>query len=216
MGHSAMGNNADSHTQHTWAAAVTLEGQGCRGPYQIMVFIRSTAFRSSHKLCQFKSSVMLLQVFVGSFRGGKRGGSRTAHLKATAAEAEVTTEEEEEADSPITTWRSAKAQRSTCHHPAKQLAGKVRNSCQTAAQAEPKLAEVGDKEKQVQEEEDEPISEDDEGEQAAEEEEKIEDEATEDEEGKAGGLRVEESGELVFEAEVVDALASLPSSQHQG
>ena len=181
-----------------------------------MVFIRSTAFSSSHKLCQFKSSVMLLQVFVGSFRGGKRGGSRTAHLKATAAEAEVTTEEEEEeADSPMTTWRSANAQRSTCPHPAKPLAGKVRNSRQTAAQAEPKLAEVGDKEKQVQEEEDEPISEDDEGEQAAEEEEKIEDEATEDEEGQAGGLRVEESGELVFEAEVVDALASLPSSQPQ-
>ena len=32
-------------------------------------------------------AVLVLQVFVGSFRGGKRGGSRTAHLKGPASDA---------------------------------------------------------------------------------------------------------------------------------
>ena len=139
---------------------------------------------------------------MGSFRGGKRGGSRTAHLKTAAASSESAPVTSASSHEPAAiTWGTSRAQRSSssrrpAKHPA-EMAGNSRQAGANAQQANRKQQQVAD------EEEDEQISET-EGEEA---------EGSEDEE--AAGLHVEESGELVFEADVVDALGTLTNSQPQ-
>ncbi|DBB01439.1 hypothetical protein WJX77_003930 [Trebouxia sp. C0004] len=157
-------------------------------------------------------------VFVGAFRGGKRGGSRTAHLHAAAAD--VTSSE---ADLPVTTWRTSRPRsRQKADHPADKAASSRPNPTQAEAQQEPK----GKQEQQQDEEEcsqaEQIEDEDADAEQKEEEEEQEEEEddhIEEEEEADAAApapMHAEESGELMFEADVVDALANLPSSQPLG
>jgi len=159
-----------------------------------------------------------LQVFVGAFRGGKRGGSRTAHLHAAAADAASADAASTEADLPVTTWRTSRPRsRQKADHPA----DKAGSSRQTTAQAQVQPEHKGNQEQQQEEEEGSQAEQigDEEAEEKEEEEEEEEEEddhIEEDEEADAAAaapMHAEESGELMFEADVVDALANLPSSQ---
>ena len=154
---------------------------------------------------------------MGAFRGGKRGGSRTAHLHAAAADAALS-----EADLPVTTWRTSRPRsRLKADHPADNAASSRRSTTQAQAQLEHK----GNQEQQQDEEEGSQAEqiEDEEAEAEEKEEEEEEEEedghSEEDEEADAvaaAPMHAEESGELMFEADVVDALANLPSSQPIG
>lgn len=146
-------------------------------------------------------------MFVGSFRGGKRGGSRTAHLKAAAAE-----EGPAEADLPATTWRTSRPR-------SRQQAGHPVNRAPSSRQSPAQVEHSTDPGKQPAEDADEEQNEDDVEEIEDEGEEGEDEEVEEDEEGNmaaAGSMHAEESGELMFEAEVVDALAAVPSSRPKG
>ena len=153
-----------------------------------------------HQL-QILASAHHLQVFVGSFRGGKRGGSRTAHLKQAAAD----TASASESDLPATTWRSTRprAPRSRPAEPA--------GSSRQFPSADPALDEEEAGEA-VETEGDEEVSDevDDADELIEEEEEETKPSSSH------GVIHTEESGELMFEADVVDALPGLASSQPPG
>ena len=156
-------------------------------------------------------------MFVGAFRGGKRGGSRTAHLHSSAADATSS-----EADLPVTTWRTSRPRsRQKADHPADEAASSRQNRTQAQGQPEHKGEreqqqdeEEGGQAEQIEEEEAEAEEKDEE-----EEEEEEDDHIEEDEEAGAAAaapMHAEESWELMFEADVVDALANLPSSQPLG
>ncbi|KAL0050522.1 hypothetical protein WJX82_001437 [Trebouxia sp. C0006] len=159
-------------------------------------------------------------VFVGAFRGGKRGGSRTAHLHAAAADAASS-----EADLPVTTWRSSRPRsRQKADHPADKAASSRQNPAQAQAQPEHKgnqdqqqqEEEEGSQAEQIEDEEAEATEEKEEEEEEEEEDEQIEEDEEADADDAAAPMHAEESGELMFEADVVDALANLPSSQPLG
>ncbi len=149
---------------------------------------------------------------MGAFRGGKRGGSRTAHLHAAAADAALS-----EADLPVTTWRTS---RPRSRQKADLSADKAGSSRQNTAQAQ--AGHKGNQEQQQDEEEGSQAEqiEAEEAEEKEEEEEEEEDEQLEEDEEAdavaAAPMHAEESGELMFEADVVDSLANLPSSQPLG
>ncbi len=143
-----------------------------------------------------------MQVFVGSFRGGKRGGSRTAHLKAAASDTAVA-----ETDLPETTWRSSRPRSRANAQPADTAPNSRQSRAQPRHEADSGEEEAEEEEEHVQEED---------AVQAADEEEEDIDEEEEGGGSEAVPMDAEESGELMFEAEVVDALATLPSSQPQG
>lgn len=137
---------------------------------------------------------------MGSFRGGKRGGSRTAHLKAAAADAGPA-----EADLPATTWRTSRPRSR------QQAVNRAPSSRQSPAQVE-QSTDHGERPAEDADEEVEPVKDDDDEVEEGEDEEVEEDEQM----AVAGSMHAEESGELMFEAEVVDALAQLPSSRPEG
>ena len=155
----------------------------------------------------------MCQVFVGSFRGGKRGGSRTAHLKAPAGDDAAAT-----AAGPIpSAWRSTRArQPASCQAAMSCQKGSSTHSLATPASDEAEPIEDEDEDEQGQQQQDE-----EDGVDGEEEDEEISDMEDEEEEGKttmmaesrAAVMHVEDSGELVFEVDVVDALASMPGSQ---
>lgn len=159
---------------------------------------------------------------MGAFRGGKRGGSRTAHLHAAAAHTASS-----EADLPVTTWRSSRPRsRQKADHPADKAASSRQKSAQAQAQPEHKgnqdqqqqEEEEGSQAEQIEDEEAEATEEKEEEEEEEEEEEdeQIEEDEEADADDAAAPMHAEESGELMFEADVVDALANLPSSQPLG
>ncbi|KAL0035689.1 hypothetical protein WJX79_008812, partial [Trebouxia sp. C0005] len=158
-------------------------------------------------------------VFVGAFRGGKRGGSRTAHLHAAAADAAAS-----EGDLSVTTWRTSRPRsRQKADHPADKAASSHQNTAQAQAQLEHKGnqgqqqdEEEGGQAEQVEDEEAEAEGKDEEEEEEEEEEDEDIEEDEEADAATAAPMHAEESGELMFEADVVDALANLPSSQPLG
>lgn len=156
---------------------------------------------------------------MGAFRGGKRGGSRTAHLHAAAADAAAS-----EGDLSVTTWRTSRPRsRQKADHPADKAASSHQNTAQAQAQLEHKGnqgqqqdEEEGGQAEQVEDEEAEAEGKDEEEEEEEEEEDEDIEEDEEADAATAAPMHAEESGELMFEADVVDALANLPSSQPLG
>lgn len=153
---------------------------------------------------------------MGSFRGGKRGGSRTAHLKAPAGDDAAAVSRQNPTPSA---WRSARS-RQPASRQAAVSRQKDSHSHSLAAptltldEAEPIEDEDEDEQGQQQQNEEDGVN-------AEEEDEEISDVEDEEEAGRTGlltdsradAIHVEDSGELVFEVDVVDALASMPGSQ---
>ena len=174
-----------------------------------------------HGTVQFRSAIWLgslhlCKVFVGSFRGGKRGGSRTAHLKAPAAE--VAGEAAPAAALKPSPWNTTRSQQPGPHQapPATTSRRNRGNPSVHPAtdldEAEP--IEDEDGEEGIDPEAEGVHAEGDDMEQDDEDEEVSDMEAEEEEEKPmAGAMNAEGSGELVFEVDVVDALAGIPTSQ---
>lgn len=157
----------------------------------------------------------MCKVFVGSFRGGKRGGSRTAHLKAPAAQAAA--EAAPAAAPKPSPWRTTRSRQPASRQaPSATSSRQDRGHLSVAPAIGPNEAEpIEDEEDEegVDPEAEEVHTEGNEMEQDDEDEEVSDMEAEEEDELMAGAMHAEGSGELVFEVDVVDALAGIPTSQ---
>ena len=150
---------------------------------------------------------------MGSFRGGKRGGSRTAHLKAPTSEAAPAASAAAPKPSP---WRTTRSRQPASRQTLPATASRQHRgdpgaaSATNADEAEP----IEDEEDAAEGVEPDPEADAEGLEQEDEEDEEISDmEAEQEEHSVAGIMHAGDSGELVFEVDVVNALASVPASQ---
>ena len=156
---------------------------------------------------------------MGSFRGGKRGGSRTAHLKAPAAEAaaEAAPTAAPAAAPKPSPWRTTRS-----WQPASRQAPPAKSTRQIRGNLSVDPAIDIDEAEPIEEEDEEGINSEStgvrtevDGMEQDDEDEEVSDMEAEEEEDQpmAGTMHAEGSGELVFEVDVVDALAGIPTSQ---